>query len=57
MYRFSDERSVVASVLALLAWLPALVVAVRSGLLVASFVVLFAGGAVAAALLAQENQA
>lgn len=57
MYFLRDERSVVVSVAALLAWLPALVVAVRSGLLFAALLVFVVGGVVAAALLAEENQA
>lgn len=57
MYFLRDERSVLVSVLALLAWLPAMWAAVRSGLLVATLIVLVVGTVVAAALLAEENQA
>ena len=56
MYFLSDERSVLVSVVALLAWLPALWIAVRSGSLAASLLVLVVGAVVASALLAEENQ-
>ena len=56
MFLLRDERSVLVSVAALLAWLPALVIAARSGLLVATMLVLVVGAVVAAGLLAEENQ-
>jgi hypothetical protein len=56
VYFLSDERSVLVSVVALLAWLPALWIAVRSGSLAASLLVLVVGAVVASALLAEENQ-
>lgn len=55
MYFLRDERSLLVSVLALLAWLPAMWAAVRSGLLVATLIVFVVGTVVAAALLAEEN--